>query len=248
MKNRSVALCLALLLLFSIVTVFSSCNDTENTESSTGYEYTPSGSEGTTAGNTDETDEQIKIDNSWRKNYYVKFSHYNPEKSISTMYYEEKRSENAFTLEYLDSAGFIRYYKADGNDTEYYEIIKNQKEQNRPVSTGESLSTLFSFFMKLSKVEPDFSTLGNVLYMYDESVAGRNCHKYIQRAYTDGALIETIYVWIDIEYGFAVKWEQYDSENKLSSMMSVESFSVGNMKDEDVVLDTSVYTFKGAVG
>lgn len=246
MKFRLVSFFSVILMLVCIVASFSSCGESGNEENSTGYEYIPSGSEITTAANQEELQQKFTVDTSWQKNFYVKYSHYNPEQSIATMHYEEKRSENAFTYEYLD-AGSLQYYKANENGIEFYSIMKNENEQTRTV-LSDNFSELSSLFMKLSEVDADFPSQNNVLYMYDEEVAGRNCHKYIQRAYSGGKLTKTVYIWVDAQYGFYAKLEEYDAENKLTFMFATESFSAGNMKDEDVIIDTSKYTFKEAVG
>ncbi len=241
--------CSLLFVLLSVTVLFSSCNrNTVENESTTGYEYFHAGSESTTAeqsGNS--SSEEINIDTSWQKNFYVKYRYYNPEQSITTMNIEEKRADTVFTVEYLDT-GSLLYYKENGNNTDYYVIIDNEDEQVHSVLEGKKFSNLSSMFMKLSQVSEDLPEQNNVLYMYDEAVAGRNCKKYIQRAYTDGKLTETVYVWIDAQYGFAAKCEAYDAGNKITLMWSVESFETGNMKDEDVAVDINLYNFKENLG
>ncbi|MBE6715311.1 MAG: hypothetical protein E7573_00140 [Ruminococcaceae bacterium] len=238
------------IILIVMITVFSfaSCKDDKNEESTTGYSYNPVGSETTEVPSTDSTaGDVINIDDSWMKNFHVKYRYYNPEQSVTTMNIEEKKSAGAFTVEYLDTNSIL-YYKANGMDTDYYVIINNEEEQVHSVLKNKKFSSLSSMFMKLSEVNADLPTQSNVLYMYDEEVAGRNCHKYIQRAYSDGKLTQSVYVWIDVQYGFAARCEAYDESNNLTLMWDIESFETGTLTDEDVFIDISEYAFKENVG
>ncbi len=244
-------------MIFSVIAVMlcviwalqlTSCNnEPDNTESSTGYEYIPSGQETTTASANNEAEAKINVDSTWKKNFKVKYSYYNPEQSLTTMKIQEKRAYNAFTVEYLDTSSIL-YYKANGNNTDYYVIIDSENEQVHSVLEGKHFSSLSSMFMKLSEVSPDLPSQSNVLYMYDESVAGRNCHKYIQRAYSDGKLTQSVYVWVDSQYGFVAKCEAYDASEILTVMWAIEEFEAGSLTDEDVMIDLDGYTFKEELG
>lgn len=248
MKIRNVLLFMTVMAVLMSMLCFAACgNNSGETESSTGYEYTPSGAEKTTVADTSQLNEEISVDFSWKKNFRVVYRYYNPEQSLTTMKIQEKRSDNAFTVEYLDTSSIL-YYKANGNNTDYYVIIDNENEQVHSVLEGKKFSSLSSMFMKLSEVSPELPSQSNVLYMYDEQVAGRNCHKYIQRAYSDGNLTESVYVWVDAQFGFVAKCEAYDATDKLTVMWSVDEFEAGTLKDEDVFIDTSLYTFKEEVG
>lgn len=248
MRLRKFVLLCLVILLAAVTLTLSSCKGANSSEeSSTGYEYKPSGSDATTENVTDAVEKEIVVDNSWKHNFRVNYRYYNPEQSITTMNIEEKKSSTAFTVQYIDTHSIL-YYKANGNDTDYYVIIDQQDEQVHSVLKGKKFSTLSSMFMKLSVVSSDLPSQKNVLYMYDEEVAGRNCHKYIQRAYSDGVLTESVYLWIDAQYGFVAKCEAYDKDNVLSVMWEVEEFVTGTLKDEDVFLDLSGYTFKEEVG
>ena len=240
-----------LIAVLMIFTVFSSvsCNKTPAVnETTTSYEYIHGGQAGTTDVSGDNTHkEKLKIDTSWQKNFRADYEYYNPEQSITTMSIREKKSAGAFTVEYVDTKSIL-YYKANGNDTDYYVIMNGEEEQVHSVLEGKHFSTLSSMFMKLTQVKADLPTQSNVLYMYDEEVAGRQCHKYIQRAYSGGELKESVYVWIDAEYGFAAKCEAYDENNILTVMWRLNSFETGTLKDEDVFIDLTEYTFGETVG
>lgn len=250
MNFRRIFSLLLLISVFLCSISFSSCKDANGEETTTGYEYTPSGSSGETTTNNAENSElqkRINIDNSWQKNFRVSYEYYNPEQSISTMRINEKKSENAFTVEYVDTKSVL-YYKSNGNDTDYYVIIESEEEQVHSVLKNKSFSTLSSMFMKLTVLDAELPSQSNVLYMYDEEVGGRRCHKYIQRAYQGGMLTQSVYVWVDAEFGFAAKCEAYDADNKLTVMWKMTSFETGTLVDEDVFLDISQYSFKENAG
>ncbi len=246
--EKSLSALFAVLSLITVVTL-SSCNVHKNQgETTTRYEYTPVGQE-TTEAATEKTEEikEIVTDTSWQKNFRVSYRYFDPEQSLTTMKIEEKKSSGAFTVENSDT-GSIQYYKANGNDTDCYVIIESEEKQVHSVLTGKKLSTLSSMFMKLSDISRDFPSKNNVLYMYNETVAGRNCHKFIQRAYSDGELTQSVYVWVDVQYGFVAKCESYDADNTLNLMWEIESFETGKLKDEDVMIDVSKYDFGVTVG
>ncbi len=247
--KRFLSVFLSILLLLCAVSL-SSCKNDNGEETTTGYEYTPSGFEdenSTAKAENNELQEKISVDNSWQKNFSVSYEYYNPEQNISTMKINEKKSESAFTVEYVDTKSIL-YYKANGKDTDYYVIIDNEEEQVHSVLKDKSFSSLSSMFMKLTALSPELPSQSNVLYMYDEEVGGRLCHKYIQRAYQGGNLTQSVYVWVDAEFGFAAKCEAYDSNNKLTVMWKVTAFETGKLSDEDVFLDISQYSFKENAG
>ncbi len=244
--KKSVIILLSILLLVFVFS-FSSCKDEAGEdETTTNYAYTPGGQAGTTvSGDSAEAAKQeIQVNKSWQKNFTAEYEYYNPEQSPSTMRIKEKKSQNAFTVEYLDTKSVL-YYKANGNDTDYYVLIENQEEQAYSVLENKPFSSLSSMFMKLTELAPELPTLSNVLYMYDEEVAGRPCRKYIQRAYSDGKLTQSVYVWVDIEFGFAAKCEAYNESNMMTVMWRLTSFETGTLKDEDVFIDVSGYNFGG---
>ncbi len=245
MKKLNIILSVILSMLFVIS--LTSCKDEAAVdETTTNYAYTPGGQVSTTtsADSDAAAKEKVAVNKSWQKNFRAEYEYYNPEQSLTTMRIREKRSQNAFTVEYLDTKSTL-YYKANGNDTEYYVLIENQEEQAYSVLEDKPFSSLSSMFMKLTEIEPELPTLSNVLYMYDEEVAGRPCRKYIQRAYSDGKLTQSVYVWIDIEFGFAAKCEAYDESNAMTVMWRLTSFETGTLQDEDVFIDISAYNFGG---
>ncbi len=244
MKNRNViGIYIALLMVF--VLCFTSCsNGAEENESTTAYEYIPSGSE-TTSGESESSGEpeELKIDRSWTKNFDITYSVLNPEVSPVPINIREIKADNVYSIEYLDGSSFY-CWKQNGSDVDEYIVIANAEEQVHKVYKDKSVSRVDVLFRQSSEIEKDFPLLSNVFYEFDEVVAGRQCSKYIQRAYKDGKATATIYVWIDKEFGFAVKEEEYDGNDRLVTRLEVIEFSSGNTTDEDVTFDVSQYTFK----
>lgn len=214
-------------------------------EGGSNYIYTPA--QTTSAETTAEAVKDFVIDNSWHENYEVSYKYYNSQQGEETVNIREKKTASAFTVEYVDT-GAVLYYKANGDNTDYYVIVPDEAEQAHSVLSGKKFSSLSSMFMKLSAVDETLAQQSNVLYMYDEKIAGRSCHKYIQRAYSGGELTQTVYVWIDSQYGFAAKCEAYDAAEKLVSLWEISEFETGKLSDADVELDLSGYEFVEEVG
>lgn len=244
---RSLRILISVLLCAGIVFCLTCCGGGTEDETTTNYSYVPQGSEGTTDGGQNTPGDTINVDKSWQKNFSAEYEYYNPEQSLATMKIKEKKSQNAFTVEYVDTNSIL-YYKADGNNTDYYVLIDGEEQQAHSVLENKPFSSLSSMFMKLTEIEKDLPSQSNVLYMYDEEVAGRPCHKYIQRAYSGGKLTQSVYVWIDKEFGFAAKCEAYDEENIMTVMWRLTSFRTGELSDADVFIDLSQYTFAESSG
>ena len=244
---KKLSLLISALLCLGIVLSLVSCSGSEEGESTTDYNYIPQCSESTTAAGEAGPGNTISVDKTWQRNFYAEYEYYNPEQSPVTMKIVEKKSQNAFTVEYVDTNSVL-YYKADGNDTDYYVLIDNQEQQVHSVLEDKPFTSLSSMFMKLTELDRNLPSQSNVLYMYDEEVAGRPCHKYIQRAYSGGKLTQSVYVWIDKEFGFAAKCEAYDENNIMTVMWRLNSFETGKLSDADVFIDLSQYKFEEATG
>ena len=243
----------AVIALFAILlSVFCGCKKKPGTdETPSQYNYTPA-AESTTE--EEESTESIRDfqkafvkDLSWQKNFTVKYTYYNAAQGLENAQILEKRASTAFSVEYLDT-GLIMYYKANGDDIDSYVIDPTESGPVHSVITGKKISSISSLFMKLSNVDASLPAQSNVLYMYDEIIAGRNCHKYIQRAYSDAKLTESVYVWIDAQYGFAMKCEDYDAAEILKTSWEVKEFSAGGITADDVYIDLSQYQFAEEVG
>ena len=230
---------------------FSSCGSSDEEEDTTGgYVYTPATTdftEETTTDSSSDLQSAFDKDLSWQKNFDVTYEYFNSEQDENSVRIRERKTEKAFTVEYLDS-GELLYYRANGNNTDYYVIVPDESEQLHSVLEGKRFKSLSSMFMKLSNVDESLPKQSNVLYMYDEIVSGRNCHKYIQRAYSEGMLTQSVYVWIDAQYGFAAKCEAYNAEDQLTTMWEIEEFQTDTLKSSDVIIDISDYKFNEEVG
>ena len=249
---NAVKLISVFLISFILFSFFAGCKKgKENEEVPSKYNYTPAAEttspDEETTGSIGDFQKAFIKDLSWQKNYQVTYRYYNPSQDVNNAEIREKRAANAFTVEYLDT-GLTLYYKAKDEDTDYYVIDPAQGANMHSVIAGKKIASLSSLFMKLSNVDATLPAQSNVLYMYDEIVAGRNCHKYIQRAYSNAKLTESVYVWIDAQYGFAMKCEDYDAAEILKTSWEVTEFSAGTLTEEDVALDLSIYQFSEEVG
>ena len=241
--NDTVKKVVCTVLLIASAYGFAACSKEEQQPTTESYIYHPAGdvSEGDTQ-NSSAPAGKINADASWKNNFTVNYTYFNNSQGEGKINVCEKRSENFFSAEDTDS-GDMLFYKMNGSDIDSYVIVPDEKEQVHSVIAGKSLSDLSSTFMKLSEVDEGLPSLSNVMYMYDEQVAGRDCAKYVQRAYSGGELTKTVYVWVDAQYGFAAKGEVYDGETKLTASWETTSFAAGNVKDGDVEIDLSAYTF-----
>ena len=218
--------------------------ETQPTVPST-YVYTPQGQTTAPTGETEtpEANKSLHIDTSWQDSYDVTYKYYHKEDGGDEVSVTEKRAMNAFSVEYLNQ-GDILYYVANGSNIDYYVLVPGQTQQMHSVVKNSSLKDLSSTFMKLTAVSAELPSLVNVVYVGQESVAGRPADKYIQRAYKNSTATETVYLWIDREFGFASKCEAYDAANRLTTSWEVLKFTAGGIKDTDVQIDLSAYTFR----
>ncbi len=244
MKSKNIV-CIFIFLLTVFLLCFSSCTGkTEENESTTAYEYVSSDTQTTVSGNESSTGtEELIIDTSWTRNFNATYSILNPDVSPVPIKIREIKTDNVHSIEYLDGSSFY-FWKQNGSDVYKYTVVANASEQVYKVYENESVLNHSVFLSKCSEIEKNFPLLSNVCYEYDEVVAGRQCSKYIQRAYKDGKVTATLFVWADKEFGFAVKEEEYDADGRLVAKLEVLEFSCGSTKDEDVIVDISGYTFK----
>lgn len=251
MKKNIFSVCSVIILLSMCVLLFASCAD--ETQEKESYEYVPSGGVSSdddvsaSQGGTDNTSSEGKytVDESWKKNYSVSYTYYDTESSVTSLKINESKCEDAIIVT-EENSGSTQYYKANGKDVDCYIIIDGNEKQAHSVIENTDFDSLDSFFMQKSFVDADMPMEKNVLYMGDETVAGRQCCKYILAEYKDSVRVRHIYVWVDIEYGFAARLEAYDSEAKLTQKWEISEFSTGSVKPEEVTLDVSAYTFEEA--
>jgi len=238
--NRPVSAVLIIIFIFA----FSSCGDKNSTENSTDYSYYSEGdlSNEDESGDISEDPESFVVDASWQKNYSAEYKYFDSSTSEDTVKIREMKGETSFSASYPDSGNLV-YYTENGNDIDCYTIIPSEKQYVHSVIIDQKIDGISSTLMKLTSVSEELPKLTNVLYMNDEEVSGRSCKKYIQRAYTDGEVTETVYIWIDGEYGFALKCEDYDAKDELKTYWEITKLSVGTVEDGDIGIDLSRYTF-----
>ncbi len=181
------------------------------------------------------------VNKNWQQNFTLQYRYFDRSQGEETVHIRETRTEDAFAAEYTDE-GDILYYKENGANIDYYLILK-EGENVHSLIKRKKIGDLSSTFMKLSDVSAEMPLLSNVMYMYDEEIGGRTCKKYIQRAYESGKAKETVYVWVDSEYGFAAKCEGYDENGQLKISWEVTQFRTGGVTDADIRVNPSAYTF-----
>ena len=233
---------LAVLLLISVFAAFAACKKEPPVPTYSDYTYR---TESTTA--PDDETETVKsefytVDPSWQRNFEVAYKYFDKSTSEQTVLIKETRSETAFSAVYPETGNMI-YYKANGDSIDSYTVVPSEEQYVHSVLKGKSISELSSTYMKLTAVAEDLPTYTNVLFMADETVAGRACKKYIQRAYTDGKVTETVYVWVDSLFGLCLKCEDYDADDVLQTYWETISFSTGRVTDSSFGFDLSIYDF-----
>lgn len=212
----------------------------------TTYVYTPAdqptGETGFTEENTTAAERvRFAVDPSWQKNYSLQYRYFDISQSEDVVNIRETRTDDAFCAEYTDR-GDILYYKENGGDIDSYVILKDA-ENVHSVIPRKSIDDLSSTFMKLSAVSEEMPEYTNVMYMGEENVSGRPCRKYIQRAYQNGAAQETVYVWVDKEFGFAAKGESYNESDTLTISWELTYFRSGGVTDSAMRVNLDAYTF-----
>jgi hypothetical protein len=237
--NNSIRILAAVTAAIMCAATLASCKN-GNTTSGESYSYN-SKSGDTTDSAVADPEKKINVNTSWQGNFRITYDYYNATSDEDTVKIVETRNDNAFTAEYPDG-GSTLYYVSHGNDTDYYVIVDSEGKAVHSLLKNSRFSDISTTFMKLSTVSSSMPSLSNVMYMYDENVAGRVCHKYVQRAYTGGEVTETVYIWIDSEYGFAAKCESYDSSDTLRVKWETKSFETGSVGENDISVDFSKYT------
>lgn len=244
MKNIKQKLAVSAALTAALLTLLTSCK-TGGEESTTAEPYTYNPQSDATAASSyaaENPEKPFAVNTSWQSNFKVEYEYYNAADGTDTVKITETKNKSEFAAEYPNGKSTL-YYKANGADTDYYVLMDGtEKKAVHKLLKGDSFSELSSTFMKLTKVSSELPSLSNVLYMYDENVGGRACHKYLQRAYSDGKLMESVYIWVDIEFGFAAKCESYGADGNMRVMWSTDSFETGTVGEDGVKIDLSQYT------
>lgn len=230
-------------IVFIVIILFclTSCRkepSSEDTSAGT-YVYTPATS--VPDSENDPLDASaFSVNASWQDNFNVTYRYFDVSQGKTPVTIIEKKTASFFSASYLETGNTL-YYVQNGSDIEQYILTTDSFTGAKSVMKNKSISGLSSTFMKLSEVSPELPRLSNVLYMSDEAVAGRMCKKFIQRAYSNGEAQETVYVWVDKEYGFAARCEAYDAQDEMTVYWDLVSFSTGSITDFDVEINLSIY-------
>lgn len=235
--TKAAALSAAGVLLFTL----AACKKKEEDVATDPYVYTPQGQTAAEGQTALPEEARFTVNQAWQKNFTLQYKYFDLSQSAETVTIRETRAEKSFAAEYVNN-GDILYYKENGGNVDCFMIIKGE-ENVHSVIKGKSIGDLSSTFMKLSEVSASMPSLSNVLYMNEENVAGRACKKYIQRAYQNGVAKETVYVWVDKEYGFAARGESYDENNKLTVSWELVQFQAGGVTDGSIRVNLDDYTF-----
>ena len=210
------------------------------------YSYSPSEttspSEETTTRSDVPQSQGFTVDDRWKENYAVRYTYFDAGSGGDEAEIREVKTASAFEAAYPES-GNAFYYEADGKDVRAYTLMPDEKKYVSAVIKNKEMSSLSSTFMKLTSVDETFPYLSNVLFMREDTVAGRKALEYIQRAYKDGEATETVYIWIDAEFGFALKCEAYDAAQARTSAWEVLSFKTGGVSADDFTVDVDAYDF-----
>ena len=237
--KKAVSVLLLCFMLFS----FAACRGGEEPESTGTYTYTPatSGADDTTGGS--EGSEAFPVDASWHENFNVLFKYFDISQGKDPVTVNEKKGEGFFIAEYMETGSKL-YYVQNGPDIDYY-YLSSDLTGVRSRLKNKQMSSISTTFMKLSEVSGDLPTLANVMFMGEENVAGRPCRKYIQRAYQDGEAKQTVYVWVDEEYGFAARGEAYNEKDEMTVNWVLLRFSAGDV-GEDSGVSLGAYEIRDA--
>ena len=242
--DRSIVKLAGLSCAAAVLFTLAACKKEPTGETTAPYVYIPA-SQGTSEGETAAA-VTFSVDKSWQRNFTLQYRYFDESQGPETVHVRETRTDDAFAAEYTDN-GDILYYKENGADIDYYMIVKDA-ENVHSVIKRKTIGDLSSTFMKLSDVSAEMPLLSNVMYMYDENVGGRPCKKYIQRAYENGRATDTVYVWVDAQYGFAARCEDYDENQKLKISWELTEFTAGGVTDGAIRVNLDQYTFKEQEG
>lgn len=238
-------------LLFALIVGGAACKKNKDPGYVTEYSYQsgdPTAAQTTLPGGAPElttaaAQSTYTVNTSWQKNFTAVYKYFDRNTSADTVTIEEKRCDTAFSASY-PATGNLLFYRANGSNIDFFTLIPSQAQYVHTLIENKSINDISTTFMKLTTVTPELPTLSNVLFMADETVAGRPCKKYIQRAYADGAVTETVYVWVDTQFGFAMKCEDYDKESKLRTYWEVTAFTSGSVTLSDFdSINIQNYTF-----
>ncbi len=232
MKKLSVLIIISLLL-----TLFSACSD-ENTKADGSVnfgEYSPEVESTTIYYNNNEL---ISSDISWLDAYALSYSYYDKDSGESII--TEGKCGNYYQSH--DSAtNTITFYSQQESYVLQYLLNSDTKTGTATIITEGTIDDLYSGFSMISTCDPYFPAYSNVTKVGQDFVAERSATRYKQVQTENGVITKIAYVWIDDEYGFASRCEQYNAETEeLEMRWELLDFTV-NVTEKAVKINIDAY-------
>lgn len=200
----------AILLVISVLLTFSACaDDSKDGNGSVNFgEYSPEVE--STSINHNNT-ELLDSDTSWLDAYALSYSYYDADSGESIItegrcgnYYQSHDSATNTISFYAQQEGYILQYL----------LNSDKKTGTAAVVTDSSIDDLYSGFTMISTCDPYFPVYKNVTKVGQDFIANRSATRYKQTQTENGVTTKIAYVWIDDEYGFASKCEQYNAQTE----------------------------------
>ena len=236
-----------------IASVFAACGKEDNGGATNrNWKYEAGATDGTTAADIADVTVpdngyqgfDIKVNNAWKANYVVEYTYFSSmDEETVDQRIREVRYDNVFLAKEAGTGEF-EYFVQNGTDIDCYTVSPVKDIYVHTQKKNESISTIETFFMKRSALGDDISKKQNVIRMDEEDyIAGRRCYEYVMRAYRDGVVSETVFFWVDANYGNALKCLCYNEKSELVLSWEVTLFNVGTAKNTDVDVDLAQYHF-----
>lgn len=186
--------------------------------------------------------EQEDVGFGWKDNYMLKYNYIYEGETSSII--EVKSGEHFSIID--EETGLTVYYTQGENGAIDYYTLSPENKTGTYLSRPDSLiADLYSPFMNLSFVSPDFTGFENVEYEADEDVNGRSAKRYRQSAVDEeGELTDYLIVWIDDEYGFASKCTICKADSTVEKAWELIEFQVGAIDAESAKIDLDEYEIK----
>ncbi len=230
-------------LFFTIIVLFAfvSCSGEENNPSIPGIMDTKTRPTHSYDETTTREAYVIADNDTWKTNYKITYSFL---KNAQTSVITEVRLDNKYLIK-AEGSDFFNYYTTNtkvASSVDSYMLYPATKKGTRVIIANASMSELESGFMSISKLAPNFASLSNVKLDSVNTVAGRSCKKYVMTQLdTAGKLQKYANIWIDDEFGFAIKSEVCLSDNTIVSGWEVTEFLSGSITTSDIGVKVSDY-------
>ncbi len=181
----------------------------------------------------------ISADTNWLNAYALEYSYYDKKTGESEI--AEARCGKYFqSLDYASNT--VTFYSQEDGYILQYMLNPESKKGTVAVVAGSAIDNLYSGFSMLSACDPYFPLYKNVARVGTDFIAERPAARYRQTQTENGITTKIAYVWIDEEYGFASKCEQYNAiTEELEMRWELLSFTQ-NVTEEKIKIDISSYS------